>query len=73
MFKVGMGEAPEIPQTLSQEGSEFLENCLQHDPKLRMTGLELVQHNFCKVSYKKSNKKIFKFEIFCIKNNFRLK
>lgn len=50
MFKVGMGETPEIPSSLSQEGCEFLENCLQHDPKKRMTASELLQHNFCKVS-----------------------
>ncbi|XP_055378356.1 mitogen-activated protein kinase kinase kinase 4 isoform X2 [Condylostylus longicornis] len=49
MFKVGMGETPEIPTSLSQEGFEFVERCLQHDPKLRATAAELLQHNFCKV------------------------
>ncbi|XP_075149003.1 mitogen-activated protein kinase kinase kinase 4 isoform X2 [Haematobia irritans] len=48
MFKVGMGEKPEAPETLSQEGHDFIEQCLQHDPKDRMTALELMQHNFCK-------------------------
>lgn len=50
MFKVGMGEKPEAPETLSQEGHDFIDQCLQHDPKDRMTALELMQHNFCKVS-----------------------
>jgi len=50
MFKVGMGETPEPPNTLSQEGHEFLENCLQHDPKDRLPASELLLHNFCKVS-----------------------
>ncbi|XP_055550883.1 mitogen-activated protein kinase kinase kinase 4 isoform X1 [Wyeomyia smithii] len=50
MFKVGMGERPEIPDCLSEEGQEFVESCLQHDPKLRRTAAELLQHNFCKVS-----------------------
>ncbi|XP_013114398.2 mitogen-activated protein kinase kinase kinase 4 isoform X1 [Stomoxys calcitrans] len=48
MFKVGMGEKPEAPETLSQEGHDFIDQCLQHDPKDRMTALELMQQNFCK-------------------------
>lgn len=50
MFKVGMGESPEIPDSLSQEGQEFVEKCLQHDPKDRASALELKLHNFCKVT-----------------------
>lgn len=50
MFKVGMGESPEVPDTLSQEGHEFMEKCLQHDPKDRWAASELLQHNFCKVN-----------------------
>jgi len=50
MFKVGMGEVPEIPSTLSEEGVDFVECCLIHDPKDRWTATELLQHsNFCKV------------------------
>ncbi|KAL9891810.1 mitogen-activated protein kinase kinase kinase 4 isoform 2-T2 [Glossina fuscipes fuscipes] len=48
MFKVGMGEKPETPENLSQEGHDFIDHCLQHDPKDRMTALELLEHNFCK-------------------------
>ncbi|XP_065371701.1 mitogen-activated protein kinase kinase kinase 4 isoform X1 [Calliphora vicina] len=48
MFKVGMGEKPEAPETLSQEGHEFIEHCLQHDPKDRLTALELLEQHFCK-------------------------
>lgn len=50
MFKVGMGESPEIPDCLSEEGHDFVECCLQHDPTERKTAGELLQHNFCKVS-----------------------
>ncbi|XP_029713215.2 mitogen-activated protein kinase kinase kinase 4 isoform X2 [Aedes albopictus] len=50
MFKVGMGESPEIPDCLSEEGHEFVECCLQHDPKDRGSAGELLHHNFCKVS-----------------------
>lgn len=49
MFKVGMGEKPEIPDTLSQEGHEFLDHCFQHDPKDRWSAQQLLHHNFCKV------------------------
>ncbi|XP_037945330.1 mitogen-activated protein kinase kinase kinase 4 isoform X2 [Teleopsis dalmanni] len=48
MFKVGMGEKPEAPQSLSQEGHDFVDHCLQHDSKIRWTAIELLQHNFCK-------------------------
>lgn len=49
MFKVGMGETPEIPDSLSAEGKEFLDHCLEHDPKLRWNTSQLLQHYFCKV------------------------
>uniref|UniRef100_A0A1A9Z5N6 Serine-threonine/tyrosine-protein kinase catalytic domain-containing protein n=1 Tax=Glossina pallidipes TaxID=7398 RepID=A0A1A9Z5N6_GLOPL len=42
-----MGEKPESPGNLSQEGPDFIDHCLQHDPKDRMT-LELLENNFCK-------------------------
>uniref|UniRef100_A0A1A9W5W3 Mitogen-activated protein kinase kinase kinase 4 n=1 Tax=Glossina brevipalpis TaxID=37001 RepID=A0A1A9W5W3_9MUSC len=48
MFKVGMGEKPEAPDSLSQEGHDFINHCLQHDPKDRMTAVELLEHHFCK-------------------------
>ncbi|XP_055848430.1 mitogen-activated protein kinase kinase kinase 4 isoform X2 [Episyrphus balteatus] len=49
MFKVGMGEAPKAPDTLSQEGHDFLQMTLQHDPKKRWSAVQLLEHNFCKV------------------------
>ncbi|XP_055924004.1 mitogen-activated protein kinase kinase kinase 4 isoform X2 [Eupeodes corollae] len=49
MFKVGMGEAPKAPDTLSQEGHDFLQMTLQHDPKDRWSAVQLLEHNFCKV------------------------
>uniref|UniRef100_A0AAG5CX85 Mitogen-activated protein kinase kinase kinase 4 n=1 Tax=Anopheles atroparvus TaxID=41427 RepID=A0AAG5CX85_ANOAO len=50
MFKVGMGESPEIPDQLSEEGKDFVGICLQHDPKDRQKADELLQHIFCKVT-----------------------
>ena len=56
MFKVGMGESPEMPQDLSEEGKDFVETCLDHDPKERWSAEELLLHNFCKVNCKFSFK-----------------
>ena len=49
MFKVGMGGTPAIPESLSEEGQNFLEHCLEHDPKQRWTASELLDHPFVKV------------------------
>uniref|UniRef100_A0A182Q9N5 Protein kinase domain-containing protein n=1 Tax=Anopheles farauti TaxID=69004 RepID=A0A182Q9N5_9DIPT len=51
MFKVGMGESPEIPENLSEEGQDFVGICLQHDPKDRQKADELLQHIFCKITF----------------------
>lgn len=51
MFKVGMGESPEIPDTLSEEGQNFVQHCLEHNPKERWLANELLQHHFCKVDF----------------------
>uniref|UniRef100_A0A182PA43 Mitogen-activated protein kinase kinase kinase 4 n=1 Tax=Anopheles epiroticus TaxID=199890 RepID=A0A182PA43_9DIPT len=51
MFKVGMGESPEIPENLSEEGKDFVGICLQHDPKDRQKADELLQHIFCKFTF----------------------
>lgn len=49
MFKVGMGESPEGPASLSEEGHDFLSLCLQHDPKERASAQTLLLHSFVKV------------------------
>lgn len=49
MFKVGMGVSPIVPDTLSEEGRQFVNSCLQHDPCLRATISDLLEHNFIKV------------------------
>lgn len=50
MFKVGMGETPEIPSSLSEEGIHFGSLCLRHDAKERATTMQLLQHPFLRVS-----------------------
>lgn len=49
MFKVGMGEIPEIPDSLSDEGTHFASLCLKHDAKERATTMQLLQHPFLRV------------------------
>lgn len=51
MFKVGMGGKPQIPDTLSAEGKDFLGHCFMSDPPDRYTAAELLDHPFVKVSY----------------------
>lgn len=48
-----MGEVPEIPDTLSEDGKKFIEFCLQHEPKNRKPASELLLHSFCKTDFQK--------------------
>ena len=51
MFKVGDGQHPAIPETLSEEGEHFLQLCFIHDPNERWTAHMLEDHPFVKVFY----------------------
>jgi serine/threonine protein kinase len=47
MFKIGNSkELPPIPDHLSEEGKDFIRQCLQRDPSNRPTAVELLQHSF---------------------------
>lgn len=49
MFKIGNSkELPSIPDHLSDEGKEFIRQCLQRDPSKRPSAAELLQHPFIK-------------------------
>ena len=50
MFKVGMGNLPKIPETLSSEGQAFLGHCLQFNPDDRWTASQLKGDLFVSVS-----------------------
>lgn len=47
MFQEGtQNKIPEIPDSLSNEGKDFLEECLKHDPGSRPTAAKLMGHPF---------------------------
>lgn len=52
MFKIGNSkDLPVIPDSLSDEGKDFIRQCLQREPSRRPTASELLQHPFvCNVS-----------------------
>ena len=49
MYKVGMGQSPDLPGELSEEGKNFLACCFVHSPEERATAQDLLSHNFTKV------------------------
>ena len=61
MYKVGMGQSPEVPEKLSEEGKDFLSMCFIHDPDERATAQDLLSHNFTKVKQKFSISLFFSF------------
>lgn len=47
MFKIGNSkELPPIPDHLSEEGKDFIRQCLKRDPSSRPTAVDLLQHPF---------------------------
>uniref|UniRef100_A0A0E0CPI6 mitogen-activated protein kinase kinase kinase n=1 Tax=Oryza meridionalis TaxID=40149 RepID=A0A0E0CPI6_9ORYZ len=47
VFKIGNSkELPPIPDHLSEEGRDFIRQCLQRDPSSRPTAVDLLQHSF---------------------------
>ncbi|XP_078157531.1 mitogen-activated protein kinase kinase kinase 1-like [Carex rostrata] len=48
MFKIGKGERPPIPSTLSDDARDFIDKCLQVKPQNRPSANALLQHPFVK-------------------------
>ncbi|CAN6445581.1 unnamed protein product [Victoria cruziana] len=47
LYRIGMSnESPEIPAGLSKQGKDFLERCLEKDPRRRWTAEMLLHHEF---------------------------
>ncbi|KAF3320617.1 Mitogen-activated protein kinase kinase kinase 1 [Carex littledalei] len=48
MFKIGRGERPPIPSTLSDDARDFIDKCVQVKPQNRPSANALLQHPFVK-------------------------
>ncbi|KAI3675902.1 hypothetical protein L1987_85498 [Smallanthus sonchifolius] len=46
LFRIGKGEPPPIPDTLSTEAQDFILKCLQVNPNRRPTATQLLDHPF---------------------------
>jgi mitogen-activated protein kinase kinase kinase 1 len=46
LFRIGKGELPPIPDTLSRDGKDFILQCLQVNPDDRPTAAQLLNHPF---------------------------
>lgn len=45
-FKIGRGELPLIPNSLSEEARDFIKRCLQINPDDRPSAAQLLKHPF---------------------------
>ncbi|KAE8685714.1 Mitogen-activated protein kinase kinase kinase 1 [Hibiscus syriacus] len=48
LFRIGRGEPPLIPDSLSKDARDFIMQCMQADPDSRSTAAKLLQHPFVK-------------------------
>lgn len=48
LFRIGRGELPPIPNTLSREAQDFILKCLQVNPDNRPSAAQLLEHPFVK-------------------------
>ncbi|CAA0809917.1 Mitogen-activated protein kinase kinase kinase 1 [Striga hermonthica] len=48
LYRIGKGERPEIPESLSNDARDFILTCLQVDPSSRPTAVQLLDHPFVK-------------------------
>ncbi|XP_074562330.1 uncharacterized protein LOC141818786 [Curcuma longa] len=53
-YKIGRGELPVIPNSLSEEARDFIKKCLRFNPDDRPTAAQLLKHPFVKQSRRDS-------------------
>lgn len=48
LFRIGRGEPPPIPESISKDARDFICKCLQVNPNKRPTAAQLLEHPFVK-------------------------
>lgn len=48
LFRIGRGELPTIPNTLSRDAQDFILKCLQVNPDNRPSAAQLLEHPYVK-------------------------
>lgn len=48
LFRIGRGEPPPVPESLSKDAQDFILKCLQVNPNERPTAVQLLDHPFVK-------------------------
>ncbi|KAK4476864.1 hypothetical protein RD792_016028 [Penstemon davidsonii] len=51
LFRIGRGELPPLPNTLSRDAQDFILNCLQVNPDDRPSAAKLLEHPFVKKTH----------------------
>ncbi|KAJ9174787.1 hypothetical protein P3X46_013392 [Hevea brasiliensis] len=46
IYRIGKGHRPSLPDSLSDDSRDFIQQCLQVNPKDRPTAAELLEHPF---------------------------
>jgi serine/threonine protein kinase len=55
LYRIGFsGDVPEIPDSVSEQGKDFLRKCLKRDPNERLSVIELLEHDFVAEKFKDS-------------------
>lgn len=54
LFRIGKGEPPLVPNSLSRDARDFILKCLQVNPNDRPTAAQLMEHPFVKRPLQKS-------------------
>ena len=48
LFRIGRGQPPPVPESLSIDARDFILKCLQVNPSKRPTAVQLLDHPFVK-------------------------
>lgn len=48
LFRIGRGQPPPVPESLSKDARDFILKCLQVNPNKRPTAAQLLDHPFVK-------------------------